>query len=56
MHTLTTAAQEIESILSECESGDISEILVTEETLHLLRQALYSIQAEEAREEQAEAN
>jgi hypothetical protein len=53
-YTLPTATEALDTILSQCESGDISDLSVTEETIHLLRQALYALQAEEAREEEAE--
>ena len=53
-YTLTTAIAAVEDILAECESGDISTTTISQETIHGLRQSLYALQAEEAREEEEE--
>jgi len=50
-YTLTTAIAAVEDILAECESGDISENLVQNETINALREALYALQNDEAIEE-----
>jgi FKBP-type peptidyl-prolyl cis-trans isomerase (trigger factor) len=51
-YTLTTAIEAVEDILAECESGDISENLVQNETINALRQALFALQNDEAIEAQ----
>ena len=53
-YTLTTAIKAVEDILAECEVGDISDVAIENETIHLLRQTLYALQAAEALEEAVE--
>jgi hypothetical protein len=53
-YTLTTAVIAVEDILAEAESGDLSLLTISNETIHSLRAALYDLQAEEANEEQFE--
>lgn len=50
-YTIQTAAEALEQIIAQAESDSLTDQPVSNETIHLLRQALYAVQAEEAIEE-----